>query len=296
MRGIMKPVVVLGATGVVGRGIVQAALARRRPVVAVARDADGLAGLRARHPGADLTLVAGSVADDAASAALAVELRNLRRPLAGVVAAIAGVPSRGRLLDQPASTFCERMCGDVVPHLAAARALLPLLANAGRGGSYVLVGGPGSELPWSGYGQRSVAAASLRMLARVLHDEARPLGVRVQLLSVEAPVRGEPLRHACPNWPTAVEIGERALALVADAANGGAASTRAVVPFAEARHRSGRSGHQPESEPLDRVPLEPAPRDSKSLDPAPPWLQDARTLLQDLTPSPADRGSSHETP
>ena len=286
MRGIMKPILVLGATGVVGGGIVQAAVAQGRPVVAVARDADGLARLRTSHPDADLSVVTGSVADDAASTALAAELRSLGRPFAGVVAAIAGMPARGRLLDQPASTLCERVCTDVVPHLAAARALLPLLADAGRGGSYVLIGGPGSELPWSGYGQRSVAAASLRMLARVLHDEARPLGVRVQLLSVEAPVRGEPHRHACPTWPTAAEIGERALSLVAGAANGEAASTRAVIPFAEARHRSGASGSRPE----------PAPPDAEPLDPAPPWLQDARTLLQDLTPSPADRGSPHETP
>ena len=290
MRGIMKPVVVLGATGVVGRGIVQAAVAQGRPVVAVARDADGLARLRASHPDADLSVLAGSVADDAASAALAAELRALGRPFAGVVAAIAGMPARGRLLDQPASLLCERVCSDVVPHLAAARALLPLLADAGRGGSYVLIGGPGSELPWSGYGQRSVAAAALRMLARVLHDEARPLGVRVQLLSVEAPVRGEPHRHACPTWPTAAEIGERALSLVAGASNGEAA-TRAVIPFAEARHRSGAPGSRPEPALRAPEPLAPEP-----LDPASPWLQDARTLLQDLTPSPADRGSSHETP
>lgn len=291
MRGIMKPVLVLGATGVVGRGIVQAAVAQGRPVVAVARDADDLARLRASHPDAGIAVVAGSVADDAASAALALALRNLGRPLAGVVAAIAGAPVRGRLLDQPAASLCERVCSDVVPHLAAARALLPLLADAGRGGSYVLIGGPGSELPWSGYGQRSVAAASLRMLARVLHDEARPLGVRVQLLSVEAPVRGEPHRHACPNWPTAVEIGERALALVAGAANGDAASARAVVPLAAARHRASLPGARPEPGPFDPDAIK-----SDSVDPAPSWLQDARTLLQDLTPSPADRGSPHETP
>lgn len=291
MRGIMKPVLVLGATGVVGRGVVQAAVAQGRPVVAVARDADGLARLRASHSDADISVLAGSVADDAASAALAAELRSQGRPFAGVVAAIAGTPARGRLLDQPASMLCERVCTDVVPHLAAARALLPLLADAGRGGSYVLIGGPGSELPWSGYGQRSVAAASLRMLARVLHDEARPLGVRVQLLSVEAPVRGEPHRHACPTWPTAAEIGERALSLVSGAPDGGAASTRAVVPFAGSRHRSGTSGTRPQPASPDPEPLAPEP-----LDPAPPWLQDARTLLQDLTPSPADRGSPHETP
>jgi NAD(P)-dependent dehydrogenase (short-subunit alcohol dehydrogenase family) len=279
----MKPILVLGATGVVGRGIVQAAVARGRSVVAVARDADGLARLRASHPQADITVVAGSVADDVASAELAIELRRLRRPFAGVVAAIAGAPVRGRLLDQPASTLCEGICGDVVPHLAAARALLPLLADAGRGGSYVLVGGPGSELPWSGYGHRSVAAAALRMLAQVLHDEALPLGVRVQLLSVEAPVAQG--RHACAQWPTAEAIGHRALALIdrRDAAPVqpvvGAAADEAIATLTFPSLEARRS-----------VPSSPAG------DIQPP-LEDARALLRRLATSPIETEvPPHEAP
>ena len=285
------PLVVLGATGGVGRGVVQAALDGGRPVIAVARQASELKVLKASFPHADLTTIAGSVSNDPAGAKLARALRKLGRPLAGVVAAVCGSAERGRLLDNPAEFLRRKLDEDLLPHLAAARHLLPLLAEHDRGGTYVLIGGPGSEHPWAGYGHRSIGAAALRMLARVLHDEARPLGVRVQLLSVEAPVRGEPHRHACPTWPTAAEIGERALSLVAGAASGEAASTRAVVPFAEARQRSGTSGARPQPAPADPEPLA-----SEPLDPAPPWLQDARTLLQDLTPSPADRGSPHETP
>ena len=240
---IGRPIVVLGATGTVGRGVVRAALGAGRPVVAVARDPAGLASLVAAHPGADLVTLAGSVADDAGSARIARDLRDLGRPLGGVVAAIAGPQVRGRLLDQPAATLCGCVAGDVVPHLAAARALLPLLSHAGA--VYVLVGGPGSTHPWSGYGHRSVTAASLRMLVRILHDEARPLGVRVQLLSVDTPVARD--RNASPQWPTADAVGQRAIALLAEPA-------------------------------------------------APRWLQDARTLLQGLTPSIPTEVPPHETP
>ena len=286
MRGIMKPVLVLGATGVVGRGIVQAAMAQGRPVVAVARDADGLARLKTAHPDSDMAVVAGSVADDAASAALATELRNLGRPLAGVVAAIAGAPGRGRLLDQPASTLCERVCSDVVPHLAAARALLPLLADAGRGGSYVLIGGPGSELPWSGYGQRSIAAASLRMLARVLHDEALPLGVRVQLLSVEAPVAQG--RHACAQWPTAEAIGRRALALV-DRSE--AVPVQPVVGAADDQADGAIASLTFPSLESRRSASPPPAGDAQ------PRFEDARALLRRLATSPIQTEvPPHETP
>jgi len=53
------------------------------------------------------------------------------------------------------------------------------------------------------------------MLLRVLHDEARALGVRVQLLAVEKPARtGREGEHACAHWPSAVAIGRRAIELV----------------------------------------------------------------------------------
>jgi len=90
-----------------------------------------------------------------------------------------------------------------------------LLAEGGRNGSYVVIGGPGSEQPWAGYGHRSISAAATRMLLRVLHDEARALSVRAQLLAVEMPARTDDNdERACSHWPSALAIGARALALV----------------------------------------------------------------------------------
>ena len=108
-------------------------------------------------------------------------------------------PGRGRLIDQPTDVLRETLEADLLPHLSAARHLIPLLAETKRGGSYVLIGGPGSEAAWLNYGCRSVAAAALRMLANVLHDEAQSLDVRVQMLLVETPLRGETcVASQCP--------------------------------------------------------------------------------------------------
>lgn len=217
---ISNPVVVLGATGEVGRGVLRAALARGHAVVAVGRDAAQLQALRESHRGADLQTVRGSVAGDAEGAALADKLRRLGRPLEGVVAAVCGRDrrgraGRGRLLDGPADFLRRRLDEDLLPHLSAARHLLPLLAENTRGGSYVLVGGPGSEFPWAAYGHRSIGAAALRMLARVLHDEARSLQVRVQLLSIDTPLCTKSNHaHACPDWPSPLAVGQRAIALL----------------------------------------------------------------------------------
>ena len=290
---------VLGATGIVGRGVVRAAIEAKRPVIAVARDRAGLEQLRSAHPDADITALVGSVANDGDGATLAAALREIARPIVGVIAAVAGPGGRGRLLDQPTDALRCKLDADLLPHLAAARALLPLLADSGRGGSYVLIGGPGSELPWAGYGHRSVAAAALRMLACVLHDEARAMGIRVQLLSVDAPVRIEAQRaDACPQWPTATAIGRRALALVERAAMG--EPTHAVVHYAASQRSDGDrltlTQPQPSTSPLattsEASPEGPQVREGNASLRTTSCQQVVRTLLDSLTLSNPNQETS----
>ncbi len=228
----LAPVLVLGADGGIGRGVVQAVLARRRPVVAVAGQAGALADLQARAPRGLLTVVAGAVSNDREGAALAERLRALDRPLGGMVACLCGHAGPGRLLDQPADALRRRLDEDLLPHLAAARQLLPLLSERGHNRTYVLIGGPGDERPWAGYGHRSVGAAALRMMARVLHDEARRQDVRVHLLSVSRPVCIDPRQaRQHPDWPSARAVGQRALALIDRDCR--SSPLPAVVQFAE---------------------------------------------------------------
>lgn len=290
-------VVVLGATGVVGRGVVQAVLEAGRPVVAVAPERHELEQLQAAHPDAEIVALAGSIASDGDSAQLATALRDLGRPIAGVIVTVPGQAGRGRLLDQPVDALRCQLDADLLPHLAAARHLLPLLAEAGRGGSYVLIGGPGSALPWAGYGHRSVAAAALCMLARVLHDEARALAVRVQLLSVDRPVCLEARRaHLCPQWPTAIEIGRRALALVDGDRD---TPPRAVVRYAQASDRYAAVDSNPRASTLGSPPeqdvVDPKQEpDSKPRRLAARCLQDARALLESIS-SPNPNHPNQET-
>lgn len=309
------PVVVLGATGGVGRGVVAAALASGRPVIAVARDKAGLQCLRGKHADADLTIVPGSVSSDADGARLAKALRKLGRPIGGVIAAVSGSGARGRLLDHPAAFLRQRLDEDLLPHLAAARHLLPLLAEADRGGTYVLIGGPGADQPWAGYGHRSIATAALRMLARVLHEEARSIGVRVQLLAIESPVCTEFNRtHACDQWPSALAVGQRAVALVDPA---GAQPAQAVVRYGDitpdvTRDVDSASSASTSSQGTGQGDAMPAPdSDGGALAQADAGavqeragesglltsrcLQDARTLLRSLIPSPDNHNNQERS-
>ena len=249
-------VLVLDAAGVIGRGLVAAALDAGAHVLAVDRSPEALNALAALHPQAALTVVSGSARDEQEAQALATALRATGRPVAAVLATLDAGKLRGRLLDQPAATTCAALNASLEPGIAAVRHLLPLLAEGGRGGSFVLIGGPGGRHPWAGYGQRSVAEAALRMVARVLHCEARAIGVRLQLLSVDTPTWG---LHAGPpraHWPSALEIGQHAVRLLVP---GG--PTDAVVEFAD----------------LPRLP-EMSPADDASRN-----LQSARVLLDTVT-------------
>jgi NAD(P)-dependent dehydrogenase (short-subunit alcohol dehydrogenase family) len=288
----MKPaLILLGATGGLGRGVVRAAVEAGRPLVAVARDGGALVRLRDEHPQADISVIDAGIASDGDAARLAARLRELDRPFAGVVAAICGGIERGRLLDQPADFLRRKLDEDLLPHLFAARHLLPLLGDGmdGSKAGYVVIGGPGGEQPWAGYGHRSVGAAALRMLVRVLHDEADALPVRVQLLAVDTPVRTDANRaHACSQWPHAVAVGRCALDMVEQASLPRRAPSVVHFPAAAAALPSWSDDIDdiaPATPPM-RTPQTPPPRAQETdIDPRTDpqrCLFDARQLLHSL--------------
>lgn len=283
-------VLVLGATGCLGGALVASALEAGRPVIAIGRDAEALGRLRTTHADARLQTLAASVASDAEAAGLAQRVRALDLPIAGVLAAIRGTPVRGRLLDQPGDVLRRCIDEDLLPHLFAARHLLPMLSTTGLSapgnGGYVLVGGPGADYPWAGYGHHSITAAALRMLARVLHDEARTLGVHVHLLGVDAPLRTPGnLRHACPEWPSLGAVARRAVSM----SIAPAASADAVVRFGATDAPS--PFWSDDIDASDTAPAKTAAMpwqesDGATVVHAERSLHDARRLLRDIATSP----------
>jgi NAD(P)-dependent dehydrogenase (short-subunit alcohol dehydrogenase family) len=230
---IEAPIAVVGATGTIGSALVRHLAAAGQPVIAIAPQLDRLQVLSAAAAPGVVTALTGRIENDADAERLANELRALGRPLAGVVVTFphgrtALGTDRGRVLDQTTAMLEDCLRQTVLAQHALARQLIPLLVESDRNAHYVIVGGPGSETPWAGYGHRSVAMAATRMLARVLHDEARASGVRVQLLSIDSPVRSdEPGEHECPDWPSASDVARKAARLLDR--NGRDESTDAVV-------------------------------------------------------------------
>lgn len=258
---MIAALLVLGASGTIGRAVVEAALARGRPVIAVARGCTALSALEAAYPHAEITCIRANLATERGGARLLARLRRLGRPITDVVLALRGPDDRGRVLDASADTLQARIDEDVKPTLVAARHLLPWLAEHAPGARFVVVGGPGSSAPWSGYGYRSIAASSLKMLVRVLHEEMRASGVRVQMLDVDRPACTDGNQaHACPQWPRVRAIGEQAVAL----ATARDMRAPAVVPFHDAAvlPRAGAAPHLSAARALlRRIAAPPSPQE-----------------------------------
>lgn len=213
---IARPTLVLDIAGEAGSAIVTALLAAGRPVIAASASAGALAALAPSAGAAELVRLAGHTRTETAAAALANAVRLLRRPPAAVVALLGGELRPGRLLDHGSGLLQQALDDSVFPHLLAARHLLPLLAASALPGHYLVVGGPAADTPWAGYGHASVASAALRMFSRALREETRDGPVRVQQLSVCAPLRTQARGEcACADWPEPTELGLQVVRLLA---------------------------------------------------------------------------------
>lgn len=218
VSAVKPPVLVLGAEGDFGARLVEAVLESGKPVIAVISDRPGAGTLLERFGDrAGFHVITGSTRDDAAAAALARLLRGLPVPPLQAVVNLQQTCVRGRLLDLPPAFLEGVMRDELFPHLHAARHLLPVLASRGRCARYLVVGMPYAGTPWAGYGHYSVAAAAMRMLVQVLHQESMDSTVRVQQLVIDAPVRtGDNAHCACQAWPEALAVARHAARVLAE--------------------------------------------------------------------------------
>ncbi len=211
----MPCVLVIGATGDVGQGVVAALLQSGQSVLAVARQAPRLQALALAlgSPPALRTLT-GSVASDAQAAALKARVQALCPALSGVVVSVNAPRELAELLAQSTAQFTARVGADLATHFTAARTFLPLLAP---GSTYLGIGGGSADFVLEGAVHLSVAQAGLRMLYRGLAHEAAmlPTQPHVRELVIASVVNGASNRaQAHPAWVTAEEVGALATRLI----------------------------------------------------------------------------------
>jgi NAD(P)-dependent dehydrogenase (short-subunit alcohol dehydrogenase family) len=204
----MKCYVVVGASGDVGRGIVEVLIRRGHQVVAVARRKERLCALAddLANPAA-LTVLPGSLESEDTGAHLAAALRQISPVVDGVVIAVNAERRWAPLLSQTADELMAVLRTDLVSHFVAARALLPQLSE---GGTFLSIGGGSADfIPDQGI-SASVAQAGLRMLCRGLAHELSGRSFGLRELIIASVVNGATTRKvARREWVTDLEIGEQ---------------------------------------------------------------------------------------
>src|SRR5262245_20687152 len=210
-----RALVVIGAAGGVGSGVVGAAVGAGYQVIAIGRNPESLDALARSHPEGAVASLAGSFESEEQAAGVVRELRSLRRRIVGVVVSIRTPLASGRLLERPARALSETFDQNVVPHFIAAKHLLPILAEKHRVALYLVLGCAVSDFAWAGYGHVSIGAAARKMLVQVLREESKDLPVRIQLLQIEGQVcTHKNATMACHGWMPVDVVGRRVVELL----------------------------------------------------------------------------------
>jgi 3-oxoacyl-[acyl-carrier protein] reductase len=234
-----KTVVVLGAAGGVGEGIVDELLQAGARVLAVSRAhgrLDQLAQRLARPR--RLQLIVGDVSSEEAASALVQSVKRSAPSLDGVIASIGswwqGPPLTGTSLSDWNAVLAERLTS----HFLAAKYFIPFIAETSPRGFYLSIGGSTAEVAVPNSGPVSVASAAQVMLTKVLRAEAGEAAVRIQELmiwtTIATRVHGGKVD---PSWITPSDVGRHIVALMASEA-----AAREAIVHLRSRDAVGKVG------------------------------------------------------
>jgi 3-oxoacyl-[acyl-carrier protein] reductase len=238
----MKTVLVAGAAGGVGGGIVRALLAAGDVnVIAVSRKSERLGALRTNLDAITLKRLVPLVGD-ASDFGGALALVEAAWDLGAVDAAVAvlgrGFWSSGPLLALAPDEWTAVLNEMLTSHFAFARAVVPRLA-ARPASLFLSIGGGAAFEPMLDAGLMSIAAAGQAMLTRVLARELQTSGVTIRELVVNGALRTRQSHaFAEPGWMTADDVGSVAAELVRTGATTWP-NTRVRGPLVVMEQRSG---------------------------------------------------------
>jgi NAD(P)-dependent dehydrogenase (short-subunit alcohol dehydrogenase family) len=194
-------ILVAGAAGAIGSGIVTELVGSGARVVAVDRDETGLRRLKQQlssTPLSRLSTVGCDLAHADRVAELARHILSTGEGLDALVCCLGLWWETGRLREVEILEEWERVArSTIVPQLLLTRAFVPVLARNDEARCLWINGGT-AETPQPGAGLSNLASAAQLMLARVLSAEEERLHTVTLLL--EGPVRSRKMSSGEPDW------------------------------------------------------------------------------------------------
>jgi NAD(P)-dependent dehydrogenase (short-subunit alcohol dehydrogenase family) len=202
---------VVGASGDVGRGIVQAALQSGRNVIAAGREAAKLATLDSQEGAGRLARITGDIASEGGAERLWTAARDAFGGVTDVVVSVNAPNCVRPLLDLTSNELGELFAGNVLTHFVAARTFLRRLPATGM---LIGIGGGTADFIFPKMAPVSMGQAALRMLYRGLAKE-RQSGAQLRELMIVSMVAGQSNRDtAQPDWVTDLDVGRHVCAIL----------------------------------------------------------------------------------
>jgi NAD(P)-dependent dehydrogenase (short-subunit alcohol dehydrogenase family) len=225
-----RAAIVTGGTGALGRAVVKGLLGAGARVAVSYRRADDWRSLAAEAgAGAALFGFEAELSDPAAAAAFVGQAQQ-RLGLVDALALVAGGWAGGTSFDEaPVDEWSRMLRGNLDSAAFVCRAALPHLKK--QGGSVVAVGSRAAESGGSGMAAYAVAKVGLHALVRVLAQENRALGVRVNAVlpgTIDTPANRNAMKSADTSaWTSTARIADVVLYLLSSEST---AVTGALVP------------------------------------------------------------------
>lgn len=202
---------VAGASGDVGAGIVRAAMTSGWTVVGGGRSEAKLAQLAASLPPGTFHQVIGDLSDDSGARAMWEAASVQAGPIEATVVTVNAPTRPAPLLDWTAGDLSQLLHANLLTHFVAARTWLPHLPASG---TFLGIGGGTADRILPQLGHLSMAQAALRMLYRGLAKEQAD-GARICELLLISMINGASKRqHSRPEWLTDDEVGRHVCAIL----------------------------------------------------------------------------------
>lgn len=210
----MKTVLVIGAAGDVGRGIVSEAIKAKWQVVAAGRSADKLASLSKKHSGSTITTVAGDITTEKGAQQLWEDVLACYGGINAVVISVNSAIANSRILEWNADELLNIYQQNVLTHFIAAKCFISKL---GKEDIFIGIGGGTADFIAPKMAHLSMAQAALRMMYRGIEKENRKNenSPHIKELMIISMVNGESSRKVAePSWLTDTDIGQHTCAIL----------------------------------------------------------------------------------
>lgn len=215
-----KIIYIAGGAGNVGEGIVRGCLKAGATVITSSRSSDKLDRLRELlkdTPTDKLSTIEGGLGDFENAETLRNKILDKFPRLDGVVASLGStwersVPLTGVSMEE----WQKFLFTNLTTHFVTARTFLPVLAQT-ENSSYTFLGGGAADITIPNYSVVAIPAAGQLMMAKVVMEEMKDSGIRVNQLIVNSLVNTRASQDkAQPDWITADEIGSYVAWLASD--------------------------------------------------------------------------------